>query len=69
MGNERAVLPAWEFAMTKKEDGPLIATDRAKWDPDYQRQVGLKTGAAKLPEKTRQHLERPLQGASTGCSG
>jgi D-alanine-D-alanine ligase len=59
MGNERAVtLPAWEFAMTKKEDGPLIATDRAKWDPAYQRKVGLKTGAAKLPDKTRQHLEQ-----------
>ena len=44
--------------MTKKEDGPLIATDRAKWDPAYQRKVGLKTGAAKLPDKTRQHLEQ-----------
>jgi D-alanine-D-alanine ligase len=59
MGNDRAItLPAWEFAMTKKEDEPLIATDRAKWDPAYQRKVGLKTGPAKLPETTRRHLEQ-----------
>ncbi len=53
MGNDRVtVLPAWEFAMTKKEEGaPLIASDRAKWDPKYQRQVGLKTGPAKLSKK------------------
>ena len=59
MGNERAVaLPPWEFAMTKKQGEPLIATDRAKWDPAYQRKVGLKTGAAKLPDETRRRLEQ-----------
>ena len=53
MGNGRVtVLPPWEFAMTKKEDGaPLIASDRAKWDPEYQRQVGLKTGPARLSKQ------------------
>ena len=58
MGNDRVTaLPAWEFAMTKKEDGaPLIASDRAKWDPEYQRQVGLKTGPARLPKKTQAKL-------------
>ena len=37
MGNDRVtVLPPWEFAMTKKDqDAPLIASDRAKWDPAY----------------------------------
>ena len=58
MGNDRVTaLPAWEFAMTKKEDGaPLIASDRAKWDPKYQRDVGLTTGPAKLSRKMRADL-------------
>jgi len=58
MGNNRVTaLPAWEFAMTKKEDGaPLIASDRAKWDPKYQRHVGLKTGPAKLSRKMHADL-------------
>jgi D-alanine-D-alanine ligase len=58
MGNNRITsLPAWEFAMTKKgNDKPLIASDRAKWDPEYQRQVGLKTGPARLSKKTKAKL-------------
>ena len=58
MGNQRVTaLPAWEFSMTKKENGaPLIASDRAKWDPKYQRQVGLRTGPAKLPRKMQVKL-------------
>jgi D-alanine-D-alanine ligase len=36
----------------------LIATDRAKWDPEYQRQVGLTVGPAKLTKKLRLHLTR-----------
>jgi D-alanine-D-alanine ligase len=53
MGNQRVrTLPPWEFSMTKKEDSaPLIASDRAKWDPKYQRHVGLKTGPARLSKK------------------
>jgi D-alanine-D-alanine ligase len=58
MGNDRVTaLPAWEFAMTKKADGkPLVASDRAKWDPEYQRQIGLKTGPAQLPRKMHAKL-------------
>ena len=58
MGNNRiASLPAWEFVMTKKDDdAPLIASDRAKWDPKYQRQVGLKTGPAELTKKMQAKL-------------
>jgi D-alanine-D-alanine ligase len=58
MGNDRVtVLPPWEFVMTKKEDGaPLIASGRAKWDPEYQRQVGLKTGPARLSKKMQAKL-------------
>jgi D-alanine-D-alanine ligase len=35
---------------------PLIAGDRAKWDPEYQRQIGLKTGPAKLEKPLADHL-------------
>ena len=43
--------------MTKKDDSkPLIASSRAKWDPEYQRQVGLKTGPAQLSRRSRQNL-------------
>lgn len=57
MGNDRiTTLPAWEFSSTKKTDKPLIATDRAKWDPEYQRQHGLKTGPAKLSDKDHMTL-------------
>jgi D-alanine-D-alanine ligase len=57
MGNDRiTTLPAWEFRSTKDTDKPLIATDRAKWDPEYQRQHGLKTGPARLTDKVQQQL-------------
>ncbi len=58
MGNERtSVLPAWELSMPDlPPDAPLIASDRAKWDPEYQRQVGLKTGPARLTKKLQLHL-------------
>ena len=35
---------------------PLIASGRAKWDPEYQRQMGLKTGPAKLTKKMEAEL-------------
>ncbi|HEX4894340.1 MAG TPA: D-alanine--D-alanine ligase [Hyphomicrobiaceae bacterium] len=52
MGNDSTrVFPAWEFSMTKKDPGrPLIASDRAKWDPAFQREVGLRTGPADIPK-------------------
>jgi D-alanine-D-alanine ligase len=52
MGNDSTrAFPAWEFSMTKKDpDRPLIASDRAKWDPAFQRAVGLRTGPANLPK-------------------
>ena len=58
MGNDRpTTLPAWEFSITgRNSDQPLIATDRAKWDPEHQRQIGLKTGPAKLSKKMAEKL-------------
>jgi D-alanine-D-alanine ligase len=50
LGNKRLdSLPPWELRMTKLADGaPVIATDKAKWDPDYQKEIGLKSGPARL---------------------
>lgn len=59
MGNHRTtVLPPWELSMSAlSPNAPLIATDRAKWDPKYQRHMGLKTGPAKLSKPLASHLE------------
>ena len=59
MGNDRlTALPPWEFSMSNKSDNePLVASDKAKWDPEYQRKVGLKTGPANVSENLRQRLE------------
>jgi D-alanine-D-alanine ligase len=58
-GNEQlTVLPAWELTMSKlAEDSPLIATDRAKWDPKHQKKIGLKTGPARLKHPIARSLE------------
>jgi len=60
LGNELlTVLPAWELTMRKLTDGtPMIATDRAKWNPRYQKRIGLKSGPAALPPRTATELER-----------
>jgi D-alanine-D-alanine ligase len=59
-GNEQlTALPAWELKMHKRpESAPMIATDKAKWDPNYQRKIGLKTGVAKLGPKMEKEIER-----------
>lgn len=60
MGNDRTTtLPPWEFSIEgKNSDQPLIATDRAKWDPAYQKQMGLKTGHAKLDKAVAARLAK-----------
>ena len=60
LGNELlTVLPPWELTMRKLADGtPMIATDRAKWDPRYQKRIGLRSGPAALPPHTATELER-----------
>jgi D-alanine-D-alanine ligase len=59
-GNELlTALPPWELTMSKRpKDAPMIATDKAKWDPEYQKKVGLKTGPAELDEKTAKEIVR-----------
>jgi D-alanine-D-alanine ligase len=59
-GNEQlTVLPPWELTMRKVSDGSsFIATDRAKWNPRYQKRIGLKSGRASLPSETAEELSR-----------
>lgn len=46
------VFPVWELLLTKAPEGePVIATEKLKWDPKYQKKLGVKTQAARnLPE-------------------
>ena len=48
MGNERLqVFPVWEINLSKMPDGAhRIATDRVKWNVEYQKKHGIKTSAA-----------------------
>ena len=59
-GNEvLTALPPWELTMNKlAKDAPVIATDKAKWDPKYQKKVGLKSGPAKLDEAMAKEIEK-----------
>jgi D-alanine-D-alanine ligase len=61
VGNDRLqVFPTWELGFTKlPDDAPRIATQRVKWDPAYQKKVGVKTSAAKdLPNGVAQAIPR-----------
>lgn len=54
IGNRRLqVLPIWEMHFKNAEPGsPLIATSRAKWDPEYQKKIGIDTArATDIPEQ------------------
>lgn len=56
IGNQKLVsYPPWELIMKDLPEGSQnIATDKAKWDPAYQRRVGLVTQVASLtPELQR----------------
>ena len=57
LGNQRLeTFPVWEMRFENLAEGaPRIATERIKWDLDYQKKRGIKTGAAKgLPEGTNE---------------
>jgi D-alanine-D-alanine ligase len=59
-GNELlTALPPWELTMGNlPKDAPMIATDKAKWDPSYQKRVGLKSGPARLNGNLPGKIER-----------
>ncbi|HEY8493641.1 MAG TPA: ATP-grasp domain-containing protein [Myxococcota bacterium] len=59
LGNERLqTFPVWELFFDKLPAGSHpIATERAKWDRDYQLRVGIATGPAQdLPKELSQHI-------------
>ena len=64
IGNQRLqVLPVWEMTFAKMPDGQhRIATERVKWNPKYQKKMGVDTAGAKdLPEGASdriQHITR-----------
>jgi len=60
IGNERlqAYTP-WELLITNLPDGaPRIATEKAKWDLEYQKKIGLITQPAELEPPLKQSFER-----------
>lgn len=60
IGNERlqAYTP-WELLITNLPDGvPRIATEKAKWDLEYQKKIGLITQPADLEPSLKQSFER-----------
>jgi D-alanine-D-alanine ligase len=60
IGNQKLqAYPPWELLMKDLPDGAQnIATDRAKWDPAYQRRVGLITQAASLTPELQTQFEK-----------
>lgn len=74
LGNRRLdVLPIWEMRFGKLPEGTRpIATDKIKWDEDYQKKLGVKTAAAKdLPDGVEARIHRYCKKAykSLGLSG
>jgi D-alanine-D-alanine ligase len=61
MGNGRLqAFPIWEiFLDAMPEDAVRIATAKVKWDPDYQKRHGIKTGPAlELPPGAEERILR-----------
>ena len=72
IGNRRVqTLPIWEMHFhNAKPDSTKIATSRVKWDPDYQKKLGIETTeATDLPKggkgKHRTSLQTDLQGTES----
>lgn len=61
MGNRRLkVLPIWEMSFGSLPDDALpIATQQAKWNPQYQKRCGIESHPARdLPPSTRRAIEQ-----------
>jgi D-alanine-D-alanine ligase len=59
IGNKRLqTYTPWELVINNLPEGALnIATGRLKWNPNYQKKVGLVTKPAALPDELRRKLE------------
>jgi D-alanine-D-alanine ligase len=74
LGNEQLkTFPVFELRFTRLPEGSLpIATARVKWDMDYQKRIGIKTGPARrLPEGASERIARLARRVyrSLGLSG
>ncbi len=61
LGNRRLqTFPVWEMLFTKApDDMPNIATERVKWDAEYQKKIGIETRAAEdLPPGTAERIAK-----------
>jgi D-alanine-D-alanine ligase len=60
LGNERLdVLPVWEMSFAQMpENRWRIATERVKWNTQYQKKNGIMTNAAKLDAAAVDHIHR-----------
>ena len=60
IGNERLeVLPVWEMSFAQMpENRWRIATERVKWNTQYQKKNGIMTNAAKLDAAAVEHIQR-----------
>jgi D-alanine-D-alanine ligase len=61
LGNERLVtFPPWELCFDNLPEGaPRIATRKVKWDPKYQKKVGVRTQRAEgLPDGLERAIPR-----------
>jgi D-alanine-D-alanine ligase len=60
LGNERLqVLPVWEMSFAQMpENRWRIATERVKWNTQYQRKNGIATAAAALGPAELEHVQR-----------
>ena len=60
LGNERlAVLPVWEMSFAQMPGNRWrIATERVKWNTQYQKNNGIMTNAAKLEDAAVTHIQR-----------
>jgi len=60
LGNERLdVLPVWEMSFAQMPGNRWrIATERVKWNTQYQKKNGIMTNAAKLDAAAVDHIQR-----------
>jgi len=60
LGNERLeVLPVWEMSFAQMQGNRWrIATERVKWNTQYQKKNGIMTNAAKLEDAAVTHIQR-----------
>lgn len=60
LGNRRLETgPVWEVFMDRLPEGaPNICTSRVKWNREYQKEIGLRTGPAELSDDKRAYIDR-----------